>query len=221
MDDGSDNDAKDLGLVPVFSGGPDIGLTNDFGWRLLGYIEDEKGRLRVQTDEEARFCMGCHSAIGVTVDQTFTLARKVPGLDGWRTQDLRGIQDVPQVRHDRPEILTYLERVGGGDEFRANTEMLERFFDGEGSVREVDVLRAAPGGEADITALVMPSERRALDLAKAYRVLVAKQRWDLGRDVVVGGPLPVHEVIENGDTELGKSGLVFTDGRVWLGWTRD
>ncbi len=36
--------------------------------------------------------MGCHCPIGVTVDTTFALARKVPGATGWRHQDLRGLQ---------------------------------------------------------------------------------------------------------------------------------
>lgn len=210
-----EDDAKDMGLIPMFYGSPQIGLTNDFGWRLQGFIEDGDGRLRLQTDEEARFCMGCHSGIGATVDQTFTLARKVPGKDGWRYQDLAGLPDVPQAGHSRPEVLTYLERVRGGDEFRANREMIERFIGVDGCVLEAKVRSAK-----DLTGLVMPSERRALDLAKAYRVLVDKQRWDLGRDVALGGPVKnVFELIENGDTALAKDGLVYTDGSVWLDWS--
>ena len=58
--------------------------------------------------------------------------------------------------------------------------MIERFIATDGSVLEHKV-RAAQ----DLCDLVMPSERRALDLAKAYRVLVGKQRWDLGRDVAI------------------------------------
>lgn len=211
-------DQKQAGIVPYFTGGPEVGLTNDFGWRLQGFIEDELGRLRLQSDEEHRFCMGCHSALGVTVDHTFTLPRKVPGMDGWRYQDLAGIQDVPQLGHDRPEVLTYLERVRGGDEFRSNGEMLARFFDDTGAVRADEVLRAAPGGALDLRALVMPSERRALDLAKAYLVLVRRQRFDLGRDALLAPVANVHAAIENGDTALGQSGLLFDDGRLWLDW---
>ncbi|MEM8711117.1 MAG: hypothetical protein AAGG01_09200, partial [Planctomycetota bacterium] len=184
--------------------------------------EDGQGRLRLQSDEEQRFCMGCHSAIGATVDQTFTLARKVPGADGWRYQDLAGIKDVPQSGHAKGEVLTYFERVRGGDEFRANVEILDRFFDDAGDVRAAEVMRAAPGGEEDLRFLVMPSRRRALDLAKAYRVLVDRQRWDLGRDVVLGGAATrVFPEIENGDTELGKAELVFMDGSVWLDWNAE
>ena len=118
-------------------------MLNDFGWQLQGFIEDARGRLRVQTEEETRFCMGCHSTIGVTVDQTFSFARKVPGTAGWRHQDLRGILDVPQAGHPEPEILTYFKRVGGGDGFRANTEILDRFFP-TGALAVDKVLRAAP-----------------------------------------------------------------------------
>ena len=42
---------------------------------------------------------------------------EVPGADGWQYQNYAGIPDVPQIGHDKPEILTYFERVGGGDEF--------------------------------------------------------------------------------------------------------
>ncbi len=211
-------EAKERGIVPYFQGGPDIGLSNDFGWRLQGFIEDASGRLRLQSDEEQRFCMGCHSSLGVTVDQTFTLPRKVPGLAGWRYQDLQGMQDAPQVGHAQPEVLTYLERVRGGDEFRSNTEMLARFFDADGAVLRETVLQSAPGGPRDLTALLLPSERRALDLAKAYMVLVRLQRFDLGRDALLAPLENVHATIENGDTALGESGLIFDDGRLWLDW---
>ncbi|MCE7989584.1 MAG: hypothetical protein DYG89_51195 [Caldilinea sp. CFX5] len=128
--------------------------------------------------------MGCHSAVGVTVDQTFTLARKVPGADGWGHQDLAGIPDVPQLGHDQPEILTYFERVTGGDEFRANDEILARFFPGGVLARET-VLRAAPGGDQDIRFLIAPSREGATVLNKAYMALVKEQRFEFGRDAVI------------------------------------
>lgn len=209
---------KEEGLVPSFRGAPEVGLSNDFGWRLQGFIEDGEGRLRLQSDEEHRFCMGCHTSLGVTVDHTFTLARKVPGLGGWRYQDLAGLQDAPQLGHAQPEVLTYLERVRGGDEFRANDEMLARFFDAQGEVRAAEVLRAAPGGDVDLRALLMPSPRRAFDLAKAYMVLVRDQRFERGRDALLAPVANVHAAIENGDTALGERGLVFDDGRLWLDW---
>lgn len=208
---------KEAGTLPRFPGAAETGVVGDFGWLLQGFIEDEYGRLRVQTREEHQFCMGCHNAIGVTVDQTFALARKVPGASGWAYQNVAGIQDVPQQGHDRPEIATYLERVGGGDEFRANGEMIERFFE-NGSLNEAAVAVAAPGGRADIRALIFPSRERALLLNKAYRVLVLEQSFVFGRDAVIGSIENVHASIENGDTDLKPAGKVFKDGRLWLDW---
>jgi hypothetical protein len=205
------------GLTPVFTGGPDVGLRNDFGWQLQGWIEDEEGRLRLQTEEEHRFCMGCHSTIGVTVDHTFALARKVPGAEGWRHQVLDGIPDVPQAGHAEPETLTYFRRVGGGDEFRANGEILARFFPG-GALDEAEVRRAAPGGDRDLRFLVAPSRERALLLTKAYMALVREQTFRLGRDTMIAPPGNVFPKVENGDTELGVAGRVFLDGRLWLDW---
>lgn len=211
-------DDKDEGHVPAYTGTPLVGLRNDFGWQLQGFIEDADGRLRLQTEEETRFCMGCHSSVGATVDQTFALARKVPGSEGWQYQYLEGIPDVPQFGHDRPEILTYFERVTGGDEFRANTEILDRFFPG-GELDEAEVLRAAPGGDKDILYLIQPSRQRAALLNKAYMALVKDQTFELGRDTIISPPANVHEAIENGDTELNATGKVFFDGRLWLDWS--
>jgi hypothetical protein len=209
---------KDEGKVPIYPGSADVGLLNPFGWQLQGFIEDEKGRLRLQTHEEHVFCMGCHTAVGVTADGTFTMPRKVPGAAGWRYQDIRGIPDVPQAGHAKPEILTYFERVRGGDEFRANDEILQRFFPG-GVLNESDVRKAAPGGTEDITYLVAPSRRRAIDLSKAYMALVRRQGFRFGRDTVLRPPQNVFPAIEgNGTTALGQADKVFTDGTLWLDW---
>jgi hypothetical protein len=193
------------------------GFNNAFGWQLQGFIEDAEGRLRVQTEEEHRFCMGCHGGIGVTVDSTFSFARKVPGADGWRTQDLRGMRDVPQAGHADPEALEYMRRVRGADELRANAEMLARFFP-NGQLDEVAVRRAAPGGDADLAWLFTPSRQRALTLNKAYRVLVSTQRFDLGRDANAAPIENVHRSVDNGDTELAASERVHTDGKLHLTW---
>ncbi|MBM4256628.1 MAG: hypothetical protein FJ147_12125 [Deltaproteobacteria bacterium] len=182
---------KEEGKLPTFKGSPLVGLRNDFGWQLQGFIEDEHGRLRLQTEEEHYFCMGCHSSVGVTVDQTFAFARKVPGADGWRHQDLRGIQDVPQAEHPDPEILTYFRRVTGGDEFRANDEILSRFFP-EGKLDETAVRRAAPGGDLDITSLITPSWQRALQLNKAY-IALGGGRKQLTAIVIDRSGEPLHK----------------------------
>lgn len=208
---------KDEGRPPVYAGAPEVGLRNAFGWQLQGFIEDAEGRLRLQTEEEHRFCMGCHANLGVTVDQTFALPRKVPGAAGWRAQDLRGMPDAPQAGHGEPEGLEYLRRAGGGDDFRANAEMLARFFPG-GALDEREARRAAPGGDRDLAHLVAPSRERALLLDKAYRALVRTQRFDLGRDPPLGLVERALHGTEGGSTGLGEANRVYPDGRVHLAW---
>jgi hypothetical protein len=201
----------------AFAGGPQVGYRNAYGWQLTGFIEDAYGRLRVQTEEEHLACMGCHTNLGVTVDQTFALARKLPGAAGWRPQDLRGIPDVPQLGQEEPEILTYFARVGGGDDLRANDEVRERFFPG-GVLAEAEVRRAAPGGDRDILHLIAPSRRRALQLDKAYLLLVREQSFASGRDPVLAPVANVQREVRNGSTELARAGRVFVDGRLALDW---
>lgn len=212
-----EEDERDRGRVPFYRGSPDVGYRNSFGWQLQGFIEDARGRLRVQTEEEHRFCMGCHGGIGATVDSVFSFARKVPGLDGWRTQDLRGMQDAPQSGHDDPEILTYFRRVGGADELRANDEMLARFWPG-GVLDEAAVRRTAPGGDRDLAWLLAPSRERALDLARAYRVIVEEQSFTRGRDATLRPAPHVHRRITEPDSGLAAAGLVRSDGRLTLRW---
>lgn len=193
------------------------GPVNGLGWQLQGFIEDERGRLRLQTDEEHRSCMGCHGGLGVTVDGTFAMARKVPGAEGWRHQDLRGIPDVPQSGHPEPETLTYLNRVQGGDELRANGEMLARFFP-IGILDRAEVLRAARGGDRDLAWLLTPSRERALRLGKAYMVLVREQSFEKGRDAFPDAVTNVQPGIPKGSTDLARTGKVFHDGHLWLDW---
>jgi hypothetical protein len=213
-----EKDEKDEGTIPVYPGSPEVGYRNAFGWQLQGFIEDREGRLRAQTEEEHRYCMGCHSTLGVTIDQTFAFGRKLPGAAGFLPQDLRGIPDVPQLGHRDPETLEYLRRVSGGDEFRANAEMLARFFP-RGALDEREVRRAAPGGDRDLTHLVAPSRERALELDKAYRALVEAQEFALGRDAVVGPIANVHERITDRSTGLEQTDRVYTDGRLLLDWS--
>lgn len=203
---------KKNGLLPAFPGTPMSGLLSPFGWQLQAYIEDPQGRLRLQTHEEQQFCMGCHGALGVTVDSSFSFPRKVPGNPGWQHQTLEGLIDLPQAGHQEPEILTYFKRAGGGDEFRANQEILERFFP-DGRLDESRVRSAK-----DIRDLISPSRRRALDLNKAYMALVQAQGYEQGRDTVLSPAKNVHRRIENGDTGLRENQSVYEDGRLWLEW---
>jgi hypothetical protein len=144
---------------------------------------------------------GATAAIGVTIDHGFALARKVPGADGWRPQDLRGLRDRPQRGHARTELATYFERVGGGDETRSNDELLARFFP-DGRFDAVAVARAARGGDRDLAWLLLPSPTRALALDKAYLAVVREQSFTHGRDAVLAPIARAHREIVDDDTGL-------------------
>ncbi|MEO1016360.1 MAG: hypothetical protein AAFY56_01515 [Pseudomonadota bacterium] len=180
-------------LLPRAVNQGDRGLDAGFGWLVQGFIEDREGHLRQQTYEETLFCMGCHGTVGATLDQTFAFPRKVTGAEGWGYINLRGMQDSPNVGEEIGEILTYLERVGGGGEFRENDEMAARWFDEDGAVDRAKVL-AAP----DVYSLITPSPERALALNKAYKQIVDEQSYIFGRDAVLA---PAHNVFDVVDPE--------------------
>jgi hypothetical protein len=204
---------KEAGKLPRSRGTPEKGYLTEQGWVFQAFIEDAEGELRLQTHEEHQACLGCHTGLGVTQDSTFSFPRKVPGAEGFRPQSLVGMPDVPQHGHPAPEVLTYLRRARGGDELRANREMLERFFSVEGTLDEHRVRKAG-----DLAAILLPSRARALALDKAYRLVVREQSFRLGRDVVIAPPQFVHRRIENGTTGLSEKDLVFSDGTLFLDW---
>jgi hypothetical protein len=207
------------GLTPIFAGSATVGMENDFGWRLQGFIEDDAGRLRLQTEEEHLFCMGCHSHIGATVDQTFTMTRKLPRSRGWKMQSLTDLTDIPRVGHKDGEILTYFDRAGGGDELRQNGEILERFFPNGRLDRElVQRLGAAPGG---LLALVGPSRKRALDLDRAYLLIVREQSFTRGRDAVTAPVVNVLRAVPEDTSAFDEGKGVWRDGAAPLDWSRD
>ncbi|WP_428309481.1 hypothetical protein [Hydrocarboniphaga sp.] len=198
---------KLTGDRPHYSGNALTGQSNDYGWTLSGYIEDAQGRLRLQTREEQLYCMGCHSNLGITVDQTFSLARKLPGANGWGLQTLAGQRDAPQHGKTRGEYAEYFERAGGGDDYRANGEMLRRLetFTATTSLRE----------------MLLPSAQRALALNKAYREVVLEQSYKLGRDAVLV-PLDqlVHRQLDKGDPAPKAADKRYDDAQLWLDWPR-
>ena len=97
-------------------------------------FEDRSGSLRTATFEEKMFCMSCHNSIGSTIDKTFSFARKLDGPRGWKYIDLRDMPDAPNGNETQGEILTYLERGGGGGKFRNDPEMAELWFKADNSV---------------------------------------------------------------------------------------
>lgn len=167
------------------------GIDNGFGWTINGYIESADGTLRQQQHQELAFCNGCHKTVGSTIDQTFSFPRKLAGAKGWGYIDLTKMNDAPSVGEQQGEFLTYFERVGGGDEFRQNKEMLARWFNQDGSVNKQKV------SEVDsLYQLIMPSTERAIDLNKAYYSIVQEQSYIFGRDATLAKATNVLEVVD-------------------------
>ncbi|GAB3032053.1 hypothetical protein GCM10027098_31940 [Bowmanella dokdonensis] len=175
----------------------DKGINNMFGWTINGYIEDEQGNLRHQALQEMAFCNGCHKTVGSTFDQTFSFPRKVEGKDGWGYLNLRAMQDVPNLGDAQGEFLTYLQRVGGGDEFRQNQEMLARWFNPDGSVKQ-EKIRSLE----NIYQLITPSPERAMQLNKAYLTIVKEQSYLFGRDATLNRASNVLEHVDESQAPL-------------------
>lgn len=192
---GNEQQEKIDGLLPKYVYREE-GSSNEFGWELLGFIEDAKGRLRLQDREETHFCMGCHTTVGSTIDQTFAFARKVTGADGWGYIDTRGMKDAPSKAWQDNEILEYFKTVGGGDEFRQNEEMLDKWFNADGSVKE-EAVKAA-----DVYTLIAPSRERALALNKAYRTIVEDQDFHYGRDANIKPAVNVYREVNESSPVL-------------------
>lgn len=195
---------KAAGSLPGYTLLGDYGLDNDAGWSVQGFIENKHGKLRVASYEENLFCMGCHGSIGSTIDKTFSFARKMDGADGWGYINLKGMPDAPNKGESKGEIATYFERVGGGDEFRNNTEMVQRWFTEDGAVNY-----SAIAGK-DVYQLITPSAERALVLNKAYKIIVEDQRFLFGRDATVTPPQKVYEKVDNDTSPTLKSDRIFS-----------
>ncbi|PCK31168.1 hypothetical protein [Pseudoalteromonas piscicida] len=175
----------------------DQGINNNFGWTINGYIEDKSGELRPQHKQELAFCNGCHKTIGATYDQTFSFARKVEGELGWGYINLKEMQDVPNKGEIQGEFLTYMMRVGGGDEFRQNQEMLMRWFNKDGTVNTEKVKSAE-----NLYELITPSKSRALALNKAYLTIVKEQSYLFGRDATIVKARNVLEQVDDSQQPL-------------------
>lgn len=183
---------KALERLPKYSWAKPVeksGLNNKMGWYIQGWIEDKQGALRLANYEENFYCMGCHTTIGATIDHTFSFPRKLSGRQGWGYIDLDDMPDAPSRGELSGEFLTYFTRVGGGDEFRQNTEMLERWFDENGKPK-IAIIK-----ESDVATLILPSPERAHQLNAAYFDRVQKQNFILGREITLGDVKHIHAEI--------------------------
>lgn len=179
-------------------GNMERGVSNRQGWILQGFIEDAQGQLRPQTYEEHVFCIGCHTAIGATTDSTFAFARKLSShseQQGWYHWSQKSLKDLPEPRRSdgRYEYTFYLENNRAGDEFRANQEVIKRFFNNDSSLKPAMITTL----HDDISMLLWPSTSRALQLNKVYWIIVQEQSFKEGRDSTITPPEYVHQTIEN------------------------
>jgi hypothetical protein len=173
------------------------GLSNGLGWVYQGFIEDKNGNLRPQSYEETLSCIGCHSGIGATTDSSFAFPRKFDEKNAWyhwTKKDLKGTKDRV-LSNGKGEFAFYLEQNKAGDEYRANEEIKNKFFDKDGKLiqSEVDKIKD------DITYLIYPSVKRAIELNKAYKIIVDEQSFIYGKDPHIK-PLDdsVHKEVEPG-----------------------
>ncbi len=182
-------------------GNPEQGLNNDTGWLLQGFIEDAKGNLRPQSFEETVFCIGCHGGTGTTTDSTYSFTRKVDGSHhqhGWYHWSQKGYDRLNepkiQIRDAGVyyEYSYYLMYNKSGNEFRDNNEVVEKFYNPDGSLKQekLNLLHD------DITALLVPSKERALQLNKAYKTIVEDQDFIHGRDTTIAPVANVHKKFE-------------------------
>ena len=88
--------------------------------------------------------------------------------------------------------------MGAGPVRRGRHEVQARFFRVDGALRP-DAVKALT---RDISTLLVPSSARALRLDRAYLGLVKAQRFERGRDVVVGTAPHVRKRLEQ-DAETG------------------
>ena len=219
-------------ILDQFIGNSEIGLYNHLGWRYQGFIEDKQGELRPQSYEETLFCMGCHNNIGAIADSTFVFQRKL-GADSfqkgwyhWSQKGLKGITDK-LLKNGDTEYAQYLKVNNAGDEFRQNSEIMEKFFvkDWEKDTVNIqkDLLEKLENPDMyqkqywkvkkeqieklkkDITYLILPSPKRAMELNKAYKVIVDEQSYIYGRDPHIKPTLNVHKEVTQGQmTQLEK-----------------
>jgi hypothetical protein len=166
---------------------PETGDFTDHGWLLQGFIEDEKGDLRPQSQEETAYCEGCHGGIGGTTDGTFAFARKLSGsrapARGWyhsSQHDWHGVREPKRV-DGQYEYTFYLTQAGGADDRRENAEALAQFFDERGELRPAALTQL----HEDVSTLFIPSRGRALALDRATMALVAAQSFIHGRDPIL------------------------------------
>ncbi|MDG6777110.1 hypothetical protein QCB44_00165 [Thiomicrorhabdus sp. zzn3] len=164
-------------------GDAEFGLSNGVGWLYQGFIENSEGKLRPQNYEETLNCIGCHSGIGITTDSSFAFPRKLDtshyqeGWYHWTQKGLAGLKE-PKFKDGTYQYTEYLLNNHSANEFRDNDEVVAKFYNADGSIKEAEIKTL----HNDIGHLLLPSAERALMLNKAYKVIVEEQSYIYGRD---------------------------------------
>lgn len=203
----ADIQEKDLNpdVLETFRGTMESGLGNNMGWVYQGFIEDKKGDLRPQSYEETLNCMGCHSGIGVITDSTFAFPRKLDNSfqNGWyhaTQKDLKGVHET-QLADGEWELQRYLKQNPYSDEFRENDEAYKKFHLANQELNTTMLSKL----KDDITLLLYPSHKRALQLDKGYKALVEQQQFYNGKAGHIKPMKNVYkEVTEGQSTHLHK-----------------
>lgn len=217
--------------ISRYVGNTEQGLYNQKGWRFQAFIEDAHGDLRPQNYEETLFCMGCHTNLGATADSTFVFQRKFERgthKDGWYHWSEKGFEGIHDyLINGQGEYAKYLELNNAGDEFRGNSEIMRKFFVDNWQNKSQHIEKeyqqnqrdpAAPKDNSwklktdamqrlsqDISYLLLPSGERALELDKAYKIIVQEQSFIYGRDASVSPSANVHrEVRQDQSTGIKK-----------------
>lgn len=236
--------------APVYASRTEGWIDNGAGWILAGWIEDAGGTLRAQTPSELTQCVGCHSGhepqretgghatfqsgVGVTIDSTWAMPRRLPGAAGWGENTAMGYRApgdpdaVGAAAYPDPinramakgEFAHFLENVVGASLYGDMPTSVEAFLLGEIRAEngysadwpaletasaevyvETQRLRArllkaltANGAYQDAEgnlagALLYPPQSAALEAARRYRMVVATQRFDFGKDVFPETPV--------------------------------
>lgn len=187
--------------VTQFIGNSEQGVNNGSGWVLQGFIEDHNGALRPQTYEETVYCAGCHGGIGITTDSVFAFPRKIVSQEpsrGWYHWNNNYLCDIeePKIRLHKTgvfyEYSYYLMYNSSGSDLRDNPEIKAKFTNVDGSINYKKLLKI----QNDISLLLIPSHKRALQLNKAYRTIVRDQDYIHGRDANIGPLTSAHHKTE-------------------------
>ncbi|TCP60904.1 hypothetical protein EV663_10779 [Rhodovulum bhavnagarense] len=187
--------------APAYASRTEGWIDNGAGWILAGWIEDADGALRAQTPSELVQCVGCHSGhepqretgghatfqsgVGVTIDSTWALPRRLPGDKGWGENTAMGYR-APEAegeigRSSWPDPINRAMENGEFAHFLEHVVGVSLYGDMPASVEEflAQTIRTENGYSADWPALVT-------DTAQGY-VGAQEQRAALLKEVTARG----------------------------------